>query len=115
MPTIYRSINYNPLGGLIGACPPTDWRSPAVIDGYNSVVQHVIEELHIDTAMKISIGHDKGSSSVVQFVDTDFLVGPIWDAASDWCHLDQPLALLQGVYIVEKAMLMGSHNFARNT
>ena len=115
MPTIYRSINYNPLGGLIGACPPTDWRSPAVIDGYNSVIQHVIEELHIDTAMKISIGHDKGSSSVVQFVDTDFLVGPVWDAASDWCHLDQPLALLQGVYIVEKAMLMGSHDFARNT
>jgi hypothetical protein len=109
LPTIYRSINYNPLGGLIGACPPTDWRSPALIDGYNAAIGHVIEELHNGTAINNSSGGGgKGSANVVQFVDTNFLVGPMWDAASDWCHLDPPLALLQGVYIVQKALLMGT-------
>jgi hypothetical protein len=119
LPTVYRSINYNPLGGLIGACPPTDWRSPAVIDGYNAAIRHVVEELHNDTAMNNSSssgGGGKGSANhVVQFVDTDFLVGPMWDAASDWCHLDPPLALLQGVYIIQKALLLGTQEFVSDT
>ena len=118
LPTVYRSINYNPLGGLIGACPPTDWRSPAVIDGYNAAIRHVVEELHNHTAMNNTIsggGGKGGANHVVQFVDTDFLVGPMWDAASDWCHLDTPLVLLQGVYIVQKALLLGTQEFVRDT
>jgi len=105
LPTIYRSINYNPLGALIGSCPPTDWRSPTTIDGYNAAIRHAIENLQ-----QININNTAGNvssnvRSVVQFVDTDFLVGPLWDAASDWCHLDQPIGLLQGLYIVQQALL----------
>jgi len=90
-----------------------------VIDGYNATIRRVIEELHNDTAMNNSSssgGGGKGSANhVVQFVDTDFLVGPMWDAASDWCHLDPPLALLQGVYIFQKALLLGTQEFVSDT
>ena len=118
LPTVYRSINYNPLGGLIGACPPMDWRLPTMIDGYNAAIQHVVKELHDETAMNSSSssgGGGKGSANhVVQFVDTNFLVDPMWDAASDWCHLDPPLALLQGVYIIQKVLILGTQEFVSN-
>jgi hypothetical protein len=107
LPTIYRSINYNPLGALIGSCPPTDWRSPTTIDGYNAAIRHAIEDLQQSNINNTASNASSNVRSVVQFVDTDFLVGPLWDAASDWCHLDQPIGLLQGFYIVQQALLMG--------
>lgn len=96
VPVLFRSINYNPIGAMIGACPPTDWRSPAVIDGYNAAIQHVV--------MTMAQSTDKH----VQFIDTDFLVGPMWDAASDWCHLDERIGLLQGLHVMQQALLLKS-------
>jgi hypothetical protein len=90
-----------------------------MIDGYNAAIQHVVKELHDETAMNSSSssgGGGKGSANhVVQFVDTNFLVDPMWDAASDWCHLDPPLALLQGVYIIQKVLILGTQEFVSNT
>jgi len=52
-----RSINYNPLKALIGKCAPNDWRSPLIIDGYNAVLQHAVQELGSDN---------------ISYVDTNF-------------------------------------------
>lgn len=90
IPALYRSINYNPIGALIAKCPPTDWRSPAVIDGYNAAIQQAVDEIQ--------------DPAHVRFLDTDFLVGPMWDAASDWCHLDYRVGLQQGLYVLEQAL-----------
>jgi hypothetical protein len=82
---VVRSINYNPIGALIGKCPANDWRTPTAIDGYNSVIQHAVEEI---------------ASDKISWVDTNFLVGPMWDAAPDWCHLDYGIGVIQGVYVL---------------
>merc|ERR1712166_274350 len=65
VPVFARSINFNPLGSLIGGCKPTDWRSPLVIDGYNAVIRHVVSEI---------------KSKNLSFIDTNFLIGPVWDS-----------------------------------
>ena len=88
-PIFVRSINYNPLGSMIGDCVPTDWRSPIVIDGYNSAMQHVVEEMNVPS---------------IQYIDTNFLVGPVWDAASDWCHLDERVAVSHGLFVLGRVL-----------
>jgi len=80
-----RSINYNPLGALIVGCPASDWRSPIVIDGYNAVIEQVVSEL--------------GSKNIT-YLDTNFLVGPMWDSADDWCHLSEKVGTLHALYVV---------------
>lgn len=77
VPVFVRSINYNPLGALIGSCPPSDWRSPLVIDGYNAAIQQVVQEI---------------GAWNIRFIDTNHVVGPMWDAAVDWCHLGPPVS-----------------------
>jgi hypothetical protein len=64
----YRSMHYNPLGDMILHCPPTDWRSPSVVDMYNKITQRVCK-LH---GMK--------------WIDTNEIMGIMWDRAEDWCH-----------------------------
>jgi hypothetical protein len=59
-----RSLHYNPLGDMITACPPTDWRNPTVMEAYNQVLREVCP----------------------RYLDSGFITGPVWDAAPDWCH-----------------------------
>jgi len=89
VPVFARSINFNPLGSLIGGCKPTDWRSPLVIDGYNAVIRHVVSEI---------------KSKNLSFIDTNFLIGPVWDSASDWCHLDRYVGILHAIYVLSKVV-----------
>ena len=89
IPIFLRSINYNPLGALIGKCPPSDWRSPLVIDGYNSVIQAAVQEM---------------KSPRVKYIDTNHLVGPVWDASSDWCHLDKGVGVIHGLLVMSQVL-----------
>ena len=63
-----RSIHYNSLGDVKLTCPPQDWRHPAVIDQLNMIIKNLTQ----------SMG--------VQFIDTSQIIGPMWDAAGDFCH-----------------------------
>eukprot|EP00563_Minutocellus_polymorphus_P018624 CAMPEP_0197722258 /NCGR_PEP_ID=MMETSP1434-20131217/5010_1 /TAXON_ID=265543 /ORGANISM="Minutocellus polymorphus, Strain CCMP3303" /LENGTH=278 /DNA_ID=CAMNT_0043307379 /DNA_START=1118 /DNA_END=1954 /DNA_ORIENTATION=+ len=65
-----RSMHYNALGNTCTACPPTEWRNPFVIDGYNAIAKQLALE----------------SMDRVEFIDTDFIIGPMWDSPGDWCH-----------------------------
>lgn len=84
-----RSIHYNPLGDLISSCSPKrDFRSPALIDGYNRIIAEVCRSLAT------------GPKSVaVAFVDTNHIVKPMWDAAPDWCHLLESVSKIESIYI----------------
>jgi len=84
-----RSINYNPLGDWIGDCPPRDWRNPLVIDGYNAAIAKACQEI--------------GGPNVT-FVDTNFLVSPMWDSSSDFCHLDEKSLHAQVLYVAAVAL-----------
>ena len=86
---IARSIHYNPLNERISSCPPKDWRYPTVIDGYNQVIQQAVE------------GTVKGPNVPrIRFVDTNFIVGPMWDASSDWGHVANHASHVEALYLV---------------
>ena len=41
-----RSIHHMPIGDEVGSCQdgrPIDWRSPTVVEGYNAVLQMVVD------------------------------------------------------------------------
>ena len=63
-----RSIHYNVVGYVKTICPPENWRSPPVIDTYNEIINNL------------------PSSTNISFIDTNFIVGPLWDISADFCH-----------------------------
>ena len=63
-----RSVNYNGMSVAITHCPPYDHRSPPVIDMMNSVLRRLTMELKIP------------------YIDTNDIMGPMWDSAQDYCH-----------------------------
>jgi hypothetical protein len=82
-----RSIHYNPLGDMITSCPPTDWRSPPVIDGYNRILKRVSKKFG------------------VPFIDTTAsIIGPVWDSAPDWCHYRNAAGEKEALYITGRVL-----------
>lgn len=57
-----------PLNCDVTTCPPTDWRSPPMIDAFNALVYR--------TAAQIG----------APIIHTSRLVGPMWDSAGDYKH-----------------------------
>jgi hypothetical protein len=83
-------VHYHLLSDNLTACPPTDWRSPRVIDMYNEILSQVCGE------------HG------VPFIDTNFLIGPIWDSPVDWSHFDSMGIKEVALYILSVAFGMDS-------
>jgi hypothetical protein len=81
-------IPYHPLDSRITACPPLDWRSPPVIDGCNAVIARVCENLG-------------GSKNHVNFVDTRFVVDPMWDFGDNWEMYISPALKVESRFIAE--------------
>ena len=79
-----RSTHYAALLQDIGDCPPKDWRSPPVIDGYNAILKDLWKE------------------RVIPFIDTTFLTGPVRDCTFDWSHFDAYKVEQEIVYILSK-------------
>jgi hypothetical protein len=85
-----RSIHENPLNERIaGYCPPRDWRSPTVVEGYNMVIRQAVAN----------------ARPGIQFVDTSFIVSPLWDASTDWGHVCPQASHVEALYLV--AVVMG--------
>jgi len=80
--TLFRSIHDNPISEIGGSCPLTDWRSPPVIDGYNAVLEKLTKELD------------------VPYVDSNkYFIGPGWDSAPDWCHVQAESGQAEAQYV----------------
>jgi hypothetical protein len=74
--------SYNPIGDIIGSCPPKDWRSPRVIDMYNTIEKRVCDEYGMP------------------WIDTNDIMGIMWDRAADWCHYDDVSSDMEAKYIL---------------
>ena len=88
-----RSIHHNPIGDMIGSCEkgrPLDWRSPTVIEGYNAVLQMVV---------------DNSKNPNLECVDTSFMTYPVWDMARDWCHHEPQVSKVEALYIAFKVLI----------
>ena len=81
---ILRKIHYNPLGDLISQCPPTDRRSPPVIDGYNEIVESLAQKHNIT------------------YIDTGDVMDPMWDSAGDYCHYRGLEGSTEALYILQE-------------
>lgn len=66
--TFVRSMNYNGLGALSTVCPPQDYRQPHVVDFYNAMQRNLSAALGVG------------------YIDTNHIMGPLWDSAADWNH-----------------------------
>ncbi|CAJ1965349.1 unnamed protein product [Cylindrotheca closterium] len=83
-----RSMHHMPIGDRASTCPPIDWRSPAVGNGYNYLLEQAI------------LAVNKSSPSPkVHFLDTLFITHPMWDVAYDLYHLPRKVSDLEAIYI----------------
>ena len=87
-----RKIHYNPLGDISTQCPPIDWRSPPVIDGYNEIVQTLAEKHNIP------------------YIDAGAVMDPMWDSASDYCHYRGLEGRTEALYILQEVFRMKKNN-----
>jgi hypothetical protein len=86
MKLFFRSAHTNALMGSTVQCPPTDWRTPTAMSGYNEVVQQVC----LDTK--------------TPFLDATFLTAPVWDASPDYTHLDTRTSNIEILYLTASAL-----------
>ena len=76
--------SYNPLGDLITQCPPTDWRSPNVVDMYTSIVKQICQEFDIP------------------FIDTSDITSVMWDRHDDWSHFKDISGKTEALYMLHR-------------
>lgn len=82
----HRINSHKPLGYSNLDCPPTDWRIPPVIDGYNSVIRSLCNKYNLP------------------FLDTTAIIKPMWDHATDWNHLEREVALPEAFYLLDQML-----------
>mmetsp|Transcript_14391 Transcript_14391/g.28773 ORF Transcript_14391/g.28773 Transcript_14391/m.28773 type:complete len:527 (+) Transcript_14391:295-1875(+) len=92
LPNIFlRSIHYNALGDIKTICPPQDWRSPPIIDGFNDIIRN----------LTLTIANKN-----ISYIDTNFIVGPLWDISEDFCHYrSDKVASAEALYMLSRLLL----------
>ena len=85
---VIRKTHYNPLGDEKNTCPPTDWRTPSVIDTYNEIARRIAKECN------------------VPFLDAGYVMDPMWDSAHDFCHFGKPAGKMEALYFLRKIIDM---------
>ena len=68
-------------------CPPADWRSVPVIAAYNNALLQDLAPKH---------------EGMIKFIDTRFIIGPLWDSAKDWSHYVGKVFAAQGQFLLYK-------------
>jgi hypothetical protein len=82
-------MHYNALGNRMTGCPLKEWRNPFVIDHYNAIAKHLTLEF---------MGR-------VEYIDTDFIIGPMWDSPDDWCHFQNEAGKQDALYLLARVLL----------
>jgi hypothetical protein len=75
------------LGDVYSSCPPRDWRYPPVIEGYNSIIKSLCEKYELP------------------FLDTNDIIGPMWDSGDDWCHLNKKVGMAEAFYMLSTIIM----------
>jgi len=74
---LLRSAHANGLKWDVSMCPPRDMRGPVNADGATTILREVAESF---------VGVRNEQSPIVSFLDTSFLLDPVWDSPEDWSH-----------------------------
>jgi len=70
---VLRSVHTNGLKEDTSRCSPNDFRTPYNADMCNKILQ------------QIAINESKSEGNI-SFINTDHIIGPVWDSAEDWSH-----------------------------
>jgi hypothetical protein len=65
----------NALGNTHSQCPPIDFRSLPNADVATSILKEIAESFSSEA--------NSNETPIVSFVDTGFLIDPVWDSAAD--------------------------------
>lgn len=84
---LLRSAHSNGLGERYNKCPPSDVRTPI--------------NAGIATRILKEIAHEFDNNTVT-VLDTSFLLDPVWDSATDWCHYSGEMATNEFKYILSE-------------
>jgi hypothetical protein len=76
---LLRSAHPNALGNEHSQCPPKDFRSLPNADVATSILKEIAEGFS-------SEANNNNETPIVSFVDTGFLIDPVWDSSVDWSH-----------------------------
>jgi hypothetical protein len=90
MTNILRSIHYHSLGFTILSCPPKDWRLPYLIDVYNEKLAELAET------------HPAFKKEHNMSIDTNHVVGAVWDTWEDWNHVTTKVGNPEARYMLNK-------------
>jgi len=83
---LFRKTHYNALGDIKNTCPPTDWRSPAVIDGYNEITRFLVKKHNIT------------------FIESGSVMDVMWDSAEDFCHYGGKEGRTEALFFLQKIL-----------
>ena len=77
---LLRSAHPNGMGWKQRQCPPGDFRTPINAKIATNVVKEIADGFSRNTTL-----------TPVSFIDTSFLIDPVWDAAPDWSHYEDEM------------------------
>ena len=90
---VVRSVHNNGLKRNIEVCPSVDLRHPTNADLATMILKEIVQETNQQ--------EDAAESpNIVSFLDTNFLIGPVWDSGSDWNHYTGQEGLEEAKYIL---------------
>lgn len=87
-----RSLHRVPICYVTSICPPKDWRSPTVMDGYTYLVRKMVADVN--------------KTDTIQYIDTSFITTPLWDISRDWNHLPRLVSDVEARYVLAAALGM---------
>ncbi|KAL3768079.1 hypothetical protein ACHAWO_011283 [Cyclotella atomus] len=82
----FRNMHYQPLGDLITACPPSDWRNPNTVDMYNDITSELCREFGL------------------RFIDSTDITGIMWDRQDDWGHFKDVSGHTEALYLLHHVL-----------
>lgn len=83
---LLRSAHPNGMGWKQRQCPPGDFRTPINAKIATNVVKEIADGFSRNTTL-----------TPVSFIDTSFLIDPVWDAAPDWSHYEDEMEKISEV------------------
>ena len=81
---LYYNHSYNAIAESKGHCPPKDWRNPPAIDMYNMILKTLSKEHNIP------------------LIDTNDIMGALWDRSGDWNHYYDISSDMELMYILDR-------------
>lgn len=98
---IFRSLHDNPLGERKLRCPSVDYRNPVTMSAANRILLEQVRAYQVKADPE---SNGPRTNVVVEYLDTNRIVAPMWDAGEDWNHIGPTVSKIELLYILAFAL-----------